>query len=176
MTEHTAQLGHRRRVLPLGRHGSLLVEALVAATILAVIISVITQAHGRLMRLWGDTRNCQLATDELCNQMDRLLDLDPTQRAVEIGSIAVSGEIAEVLPAATMTAELIGDELGQRLRLTINWQRMGSSKPLEMIGWITSTAIPPGGDAIAHALAEDAINTASPAGDTTTSVNPEPQP
>ncbi len=128
------------------RKGALLVEALVAATILMVAVSLLSGAHHGLSKLWLETRRHQLATDELSNQMERVLALSEQQQTQSLESLQVTPEIAEILPGAALEAVWIDDSLGRRLVLKLNWQRRGAAQPLQLVGWVSgqsASAQPP---------------------------------
>lgn len=118
------------------RRGSLLSEVIVAATILAVAVGVVGKASFKFRKLWNDTRHFQLASDELGNQMRRLRLLDRESAQSQIQSLEIDETVAAILPEAQLQGRVVDDELGVRIVLTINWQRIGEPKPVELIGWL----------------------------------------
>lgn len=111
-----------------------------AATILIVAVSLLSRAHNGLSQLWTETRRYQLATDELCNQMERLLVDAESQQIGSLKPLQVTPEIAEVLPGAVLEGTWVSDSLGRRLVLTINWQSRGAADPLQLVGWLSSSS------------------------------------
>lgn len=125
-----------------GRCGAILSEALVSAAILLAGIGIVAKSQYNLRRLWSDTRHFQLATDELCNQLDRLTRLPKDQLPKSLSELQISQEIAAVLPECRIEGKLIEDPLGARVQLNIDWKRVGSGKPLELTGWLRSADQP----------------------------------
>lgn len=122
------------------RKGSLMTEAIVSAVILLVGIAIVGKSSYNFRRLWSDTRYYQLATDELCNQMQLLTVLPKEQLVNSIGSLTVSSEISDVLPDAKIVGQLVEDAQGVRIRLAMDWKRVGTGEPLVLIGWHRSTS------------------------------------
>lgn len=122
------------------RKGSLMTEAIVSAVILLVGIAIVGKSSYNFRRLWSDTRYYQLATDELCNQMQSLTVLPKEQLANSLSSLSVSNEISAVLPDAKIAGQLIEDAHGVRVRLSMDWKRVGTGEPLVLIGWHRSSS------------------------------------
>ncbi len=110
-------------------------EAIVSAVILLVGIAIVGKSSYNFRRLWSDTRYYQLATDELCNQMQSLTTMPKEQLANSVSSLSVSQEISQVLPDAKLEGQIMEDSLGVRIRLSMDWKRVGSGEPLVLIGW-----------------------------------------
>jgi hypothetical protein len=121
------------------RRGAVLSEALVSAAILLAGIGIVARSQSNLTRLWGDTRHFQLATDELCNQLDRLTRLPKEKLSESLRELQVSSQIAAVLPECRIEGRLIEDPMGSRVQLSIDWKRVGTGKPLELTGWLRGT-------------------------------------
>jgi hypothetical protein len=126
----------RYRIRSQTRRAAILSEAIMAATILLAGIGIVARSHHNLRRLWMDTRQFQLATDELCNQMDRLTKIPKAQLSEELAKLQMSREIAELLPKPKIEGQFIEDTLGSRLVLKVDWKRVGSSTPLQLTGWL----------------------------------------
>lgn len=122
------------------RKGSLMTEAIVSAVILLVGIAIVGKSSYNFRRLWSDTRYYQLATDELCNQMQTLTALPKEQLANSLNSLSVSNEISQVLPDAKIVGQLIDDAQGIRVRLSMDWKRVGTGEPLVLTGWHRSSS------------------------------------
>lgn len=118
------------------RTAAILTEALVAAAILMIGVVVVAKSSVSLQRLWSDTRQFQLATDELANQLQRLTRLPARDAAEQINNLRVSEPISAVLPEAKIQAELLQDANGDRVSLSIQWKRFGTSNPLTLVGWL----------------------------------------
>ncbi len=118
------------------RAGLTLVELMVAATLIVSGLTMIGKLTVTSGRMWQQTRQEQVALEELSNQLERLLALPPDQRDEAISELAPSAFAAERLQEATITARTFADSAGQRLELQINWNRHTPAKPLMLVGWI----------------------------------------
>lgn len=116
------------------RRGTSLIELLVAATLLLSGITVVTQLTVAAGRMWQQTRHERLAMEELSNQLEYLIALEPDQRATALQALAPSPLAVEVLPEVNLTADAIADQDGSRLELSLVWG--GRPKPITLVGWI----------------------------------------
>jgi hypothetical protein len=117
------------------RRGSFSVEIVISATVLLAAIGLMASMIPRIGRSWRETRNYQLATHELANQLELLTSLDSGELTTALANLNVSEELIDELPGATLTAEKSSDEFGTRIRLEIGWDRGPDSQPISMIGW-----------------------------------------
>ena len=127
---------HRKR-----RRGATLFELMVAATLLVSGVGVAAPLTVRSGRLWQQTRHQQMALDELTNQMEILIDLPIEQLENQLDKVAVSEAASTLLADAVLTAEIVGHENESELRLSINWNRVGSPEPLTLTGWLKAESI-----------------------------------
>jgi hypothetical protein len=111
-------------------------ELIVAAAVLMLGIGVVAKSNSSLLRLWEDTRHHQLAMDELSNRLDLLTRLSGEDLQQAIQQLQVSSDIAAVLPDADLKAILIQDQFGDRIELSLQWKRVGTGKPIRLVGWI----------------------------------------
>lgn len=119
------------------RAGASLAELVVAGSLLIAATGLVaTSAVGdqRLARL---ERQNRMAVDELSNQIERLSILPAAQVASALGELSISSWAEPSLVEATMTGQLIDDEYGQRIELTIQWKRPGESKPVSAVAWLS---------------------------------------
>ncbi len=114
------------------RRGTTVVDLLVAATLLATMITTVMTLTVRGGRLRQQTRQHQLALDELANQLQRLLSLDDDARAASLRELEPSPHLQSSLPGCTLKAETPGDD---RLVLSLNWDRPIDSVPVRLTGW-----------------------------------------
>lgn len=117
------------------RRGFMLTELIVAAILLAAVLSVITQLAIRSGRLSQDTRHYQMALDEMSNQLDRLLVLPDEQLAKQMKTLAASPMMQEILAEPQLSAEIKQDADGSRIVLQLQWNRLGGQRPLRLVGW-----------------------------------------
>ena len=129
-----------RRRSNLRRQGATVLELLVAAVLLIALISIVAPLTVRAGRLWQESRTYRLAINELANELDRLSLLDDQARSAALSNWQLSPALAHALPDAKLTGETLDDEHGKRLKLSINWKRIGDPAPLTLIGWIVPPA------------------------------------
>lgn len=127
----------RRRQTPGGiRRGFTTTEVVVAAGILVSAMAAavpLTVESGQMMK---QARDHDLALDELSNQLDRLLSLEPSELAKSIVDVEASPQLLRLMPSARVTAEKVDDSQGKRLIVSVDWQRPGNPQPLTLTGWI----------------------------------------
>lgn len=121
------------------RTGGMMVELVVAATLLVALIGTFTPMSLSAGRLWQQTRQHQLALDELSNQLDRLLVLSEPDRAAAIESLQPSAAALAALPEASLSAVQQSDRDGVRVKVELSWQRAVPAVPLSLTGWIQGT-------------------------------------
>ena len=122
------------------RHGTSATEVLVSATLLLGLIGAVVPTTVRTGKIWRDSRHYQLATNELSNQFDRLSSLPAEKRSAAIQQLQVAEHVTASLPDAKLTAEIISDAGGDRLLLTLLWDRGQNSQPLKLVGWLPEDA------------------------------------
>ena len=119
------------------RRGVLMIEVVVAASILLMILSVTVSAAFRTRRLWDRIEKRSTAMAELTLAMDQTLpevgDWPPGQTR----DLPVDSEAQRWLPGVKIAATRRQDSHGDRLVMTIDWQRDGpQGSPIELVGWI----------------------------------------
>ena len=126
------------------RHrGFTITELVVAASLLVTVLSVITPLAVRSNRLWQQTRYYRLAVEELTNQLEYLTSLDSAQRAEALEKLAPSMAISNTLPNPVLTAETRSDDDGNRLILSLTWDRLGENVPVTLVGWFEPPPVEP---------------------------------
>lgn len=118
------------------RRGATATELVVAATLLVSLLGALAPlaiAAGRIRR---DARHYQLALEELSNQLDRLSSLNGDERTAALAALAPSDDLSGSLPDATLKGEIVRDEDGTRLVLTLDWKRPRAAAPLQLVGWL----------------------------------------
>ncbi len=120
------------------RHGGTIADLLVAATLLGMLITTLMTLTVQSGRLRQQTRQQQLALDELTNQLQRLLTLDEDKRTSSLEKLESSEEIKSSLPPFTLHAEEFDDKQGKWMQLTLTWHPPRNSPPVSLVGWIDS--------------------------------------
>lgn len=131
----TAMHAHNRNYAT--RCGSAITELIVAATLLITGLSLLGTVAFRTGKLWQDTRHYQLAMDELTNQLERLTSLDEVEIDEQLAELTVSTTVEDILPSAKLSGRKLSDGNGTRVLLEIEWDRLGNSEPLTLVGWIS---------------------------------------
>lgn len=124
---------HRRE----RRAGTSLAELVVAGSLLIAATGLVaTSAVGdqRLARLEQQNR---VAVDELSNQLERLSILPIAKVESALRNLTVGSSAGQSLITAELNGQLIDDAYGQRIELSIQWERPGESKPVRAIAWLS---------------------------------------
>jgi hypothetical protein len=122
--------------IPTPRRGTTLIECIVAASILSVAIGTVTMAVFRIGRIWTDTGHYRIALQEVSNHLESLTQLPPDQVQTAIDSLVVSSEVAQSLVDAKFSGELIQDDLGDRVKLSLTWGDGRMTRPIHMTAWL----------------------------------------
>ena len=125
------------------RTGSTATEVLVSATLLLSLIAVVVPTTVRTAKIWRDTRHYQVATNELSNQLELLSSMSDEQQTEAIKQLTVSEPTSRILSGATLAAELANDSNGNRVTLSINWERTTDAPPLKITGWLKAAPLSP---------------------------------
>jgi hypothetical protein len=96
---------------------------------------------GRIQRIEKGTQQYQAAVDELANQLERIVMLDPKAREEAIQKIAVSPALENILGSAVFTLQEQNDADGNRITLSIHWDRSGPSEPVSLAAWISDPTL-----------------------------------
>jgi hypothetical protein len=118
------------------RRGTTLLECIVAASILSVAIGTVTMAVFRIGRIWTDTGHYRIALQEVSNHLETLSQLPPDQIQPAIESLALSPDVGRSLVDAEFSGELIQDEFGDRVKLTLTWGDERKTRPIHMTAWL----------------------------------------
>lgn len=118
-------------------------EIVISATVLLAGIGLMATMIPRIGRCWRESRNYQLATHELANQLEYLTSLDSKELSNALANLTVSEELLDELPDAKLAVEKSSEEFGTRLRLEIRWDRGHDSQPLSMTGWLSERTLQP---------------------------------
>lgn len=124
------------------RRGVSITEVLIAATLVVSTIGLFAPMSVRIGRVWQSTRQYRLAFNELANQMELLTSLGVARCEAALPSLTLSSKIADALPGSQLNGEMVSDEDGTRLILSLNWDRGSKSEPLSLVGWIEIVPTP----------------------------------
>lgn len=114
-------------------------ELIVACSILVVAMSAIAMLSMRTTRLWKDSRDQQVALDELCKEIDRLTALPADARYEALDALNPSIALRNISPDVALTASW-SDEKETAIILRVDWNTDLPKPPVELIGWINPTA------------------------------------
>ena len=129
-------MNHSRKPKRPARNALVLIETVVAATLVMAMLAVAAPMVIRSARIWKQTRHYQIAGDELAGQMDRLVAMPAEQRERALEQLTVSAGVLDVLHEAKLEGKVVHDEHGRRINLSINWQRQGAPPPVTLTAWI----------------------------------------
>ena len=94
----------------------------------------------RLGNVWKASRNDQLATHELANQLETLTAMPESQLSHALENLQVSSDLTNCLQGAVLSHQLLDDENGRRIVLSIGWDRVADAKPISMVAWLPKNA------------------------------------
>ena len=120
------------------RNGVTLIELIVAATLLITGTTIVGQLTVATGRVWQRTRHERLASEELSNQLGRIVSLSVDRRDEAIDSLTPSRLVTEVIPDAELTASRVTDDDGERLELVLRWP--DRPKGIRIVGWLEADA------------------------------------
>lgn len=92
-----------------------------------------------MQRVWRDGNHYRLAIDTLNNELEKLTLLDGDELAAASEKIEASQELEQQLSNVEIQCELQELEHGTRIALSLNWDRQGDLKPIELVGWSTAS-------------------------------------
>jgi hypothetical protein len=125
------------------RHGTTIIEFIVACTLLGSVILFVVPPVIRIGRLQQMLRHDRVAMDEVSNHLDRLTQLRPDQIKQEVASLTPSEFAMARLPNPKLTGSLQDSEDGYRLALKFSWNSPGRDvAPLTMTTWIYPRPLP----------------------------------
>ncbi len=118
------------------RPGFTLIELTVAATLVIAGLTVLGSMTVATGRMWQQTRQERVASEELSNQLERLMALTPAERSAAISDLRPSAFATQTLVDVTLVAKPVSDAEGERIELAIDWDRGTPGQPLSLVGWI----------------------------------------
>ena len=119
--------------------GVLKVEALLALSLLVVAMNVASPLFHRVNHLTVDTQEYQFAINELSNQIDAIARLSPEQAAEALDLLSASPACKQTLADSSLVGSLSKDDLGTRVTLSLSWQDLDESNPLQLSAWLSSS-------------------------------------
>ena len=123
------------------RRGLTITEVVVAATLVVSMIGLVAPLTVRIGRVWQSTRQYRLAFNELANQMEFLSSLEVAHCEDSLTRLKPSAYVVQFLPGAKLEGEMIRDQDGTRLVLSLNWDRGSQSIPISLVGWLTTDSV-----------------------------------
>ena len=125
------------------RQGLTFTEVVVAATLVVSMIGFVAPLTVRVGRVWQSTRQYRLALSELANQMELLTSLGLSDCDAALTNLKPSVNAAKSLPDVRLEGQLVRDQDGTRLLLSIDWDRGSQSVPVLLVGWLDTDSIEP---------------------------------
>ncbi len=118
------------------------VEVLISTVLLIVVMSVTAMMFHKINLVWKDIRHHRIATSELANQLDVLTRISAAKIEAALGELEPSKICHDALPAATLSANLAKDAIGDRVDLEIQWRsgndtgRQARPNRVRLSGWL----------------------------------------
>ena len=107
------------------RDGILLVEIIVASTVLIAIMVFVTTLCLKVQSTWKDVREQRQVMAELSRHLDRLTMLPEDELENALDSIALSESIEDALRNPELSGRIYKDSIGKCVELTMQWEKNG---------------------------------------------------
>lgn len=117
-------------------------EMLVSASLLTTMIGIATPLLSHLNQVWHSTRMHQLASQELMNQMDAMMQLSPEEYNRFLSELKISEELRAVIPDARLTGKMGSSPDGNRVVLSFQLPASIRSEPILLVGWLRGEVFP----------------------------------
>lgn len=128
------------------RSGLAQIEVVVAGVVLFAFASLLPSLGYHLSRIHKESLQYQIAVQTLANELSRLRSLESQTTASELENLEVPSYVLKRLPKANLHAVVLRDELGTRVQLSLQWERVGNPPPVQMVGWLDTQPKSSGGE------------------------------
>jgi hypothetical protein len=128
------------------RSGLAQIEVVVAGVVLFALASLLPSLGYHLSRIHKESLQYQIAVQTLANELSRLRSLESQTSASELENLEVPSHVLKRLPKANLHAVVLRDELGTRVQLSLQWERVGNPPPVEMVAWLDTQPKSSGGE------------------------------
>jgi hypothetical protein len=128
------------------RSGLAQIEVVVAGVVLFALASLLPSLGYHLSRIHKESLQYQIAVQTLANELSRLRSLESQTSASELENLEVPSHVLKRLPKANLHAVVLRDELGTRVQMSLQWERVGNPPPVEMVAWLDTQPKSSGGE------------------------------
>ncbi|MBU6175574.1 MAG: hypothetical protein KGQ60_17330 [Planctomycetes bacterium] len=135
------RLDHR-----MNRSGVAQIEVVVAGVLLFALASLLPSLGYHLSRIHKESLQYQIAVQTLANELERLRSLELQTSESDLKNPEIPSYVLKRLPKATLQAVILRDELGTRVQLSMQWERVGNPMPVELVGWLDTNPKSSGGE------------------------------
>ncbi len=118
------------------RGGVTAAELMVSGVVLVALMGIVTPVAVKLGRVSQSARHYRLAVDELSNQAERLTQLEPTACTLALEQLDVSPHLRDALPDAKLSGQMLIDDDGTRVALSLDWNPQEGALPLTLVAWM----------------------------------------
>lgn len=126
----------------MNRTGVAQIEVVVAGVLLFALAGLLPSLGYHLSRIHKESLQYQIAIQTLANELGRLRALESRDSERDWEKPQVPPYVLKRLPKATLQSFLWRDELGTRIKLSLQWQRHGNPPPVELVGWLDTISKP----------------------------------
>ena len=113
-----------------------MVELVISAMLLVTVMTFVTTLSFSINLVWKDIGHHRVAAGELSNQLESLTRLPLQEARVAVASLEPSELCRRTLKDPELSGQLVEDNLGTRVELSINWNRRNPGKPVQLVGWV----------------------------------------
>ena len=117
------------------RSGLTSIEVFASATILMGLIAVSSVLILRSARISQETRMRMIALQEVANELHANLALEQTDISNQPRSWSPSTVISDFWPKAQLERQLIQDESGEKIQITLFFDGDREVLPIRLVGW-----------------------------------------
>jgi hypothetical protein len=118
------------------RNGFTMVELVISAMMLVTVMTFVTTLSYSINLVWKDIGHHRVAANELANQLESLTRLPKQDAQIAVSSLEPSELCRRTLKDPELSGQLVEDNLGTRVVLSINWNRRNPGKPVQLVGWV----------------------------------------
>lgn len=105
-------------------------------------MTIVGQLQYQCHRLARSSHHQQLIVDELASHIERLESLDSAECREAVKHLQVSELLSTKLEEPVLEGELIEDEDGARVVLSLRWRRPIDAPPVKLVSWLKSSGRP----------------------------------
>jgi len=117
------------------RFGLTSLEVFASATILMSLIAISSLLILRSARISKETRLRMIALQDVANALHSNLSMDQSESPIQPKNWPLSKLVSDFWPDAQMESQLIQDESGEKIQITLFFDGKRELLPIRLVGW-----------------------------------------